>query len=73
MYHWIESLSYVNDFGVPRWREEWELILDVEYKCSKCSAKFSTNSSFNFHWQTSHVPTGHDFLAMVKEYFSLPS
>ena len=74
MHHWIEALSYVNDFGVSRWKEEWELVVDVvEYKCSKCSAKFTTMSSFKFHWTTGHVPTGYDFFTKVKEYFFLPS
>ena len=73
MEHWIEALSYVKDFGVPRWKEEWELIIDFEYKCSKCNAKFSTNAAFKFHWTTSHVPTGHDFLTLVTDFVSLPN
>jgi len=72
MEHWIETLSYVNDFELPRWKEVWELVIDVEYECTKCEAKFTSNSAFKFHWTTSHVPTGHDFLALVKDYFSLP-
>ena len=73
MEHWIEALSNVKDFGVPRWKEEWELVADVEYRCSKCDTKFTINYAFKFHWQTTQVPTEYDFLAMVKEYFSLPS
>ena len=71
MQHWIESLSYADDFNVPRWKETWELVADVEFKCLKCNAIFTSNAAFKFHWTSSHVPTGHDFLALVTNYFSL--
>ena len=68
---WVEEWSYVEDFRVPHWKENWVLVVDTEFKCSKCNAKFSTNSSFKFHQATSHTPTGQNYLVLVKDFFSI--
>ena len=73
MSRWIEVRSFVEDFGVPHWKEEWELVKDDKFMCSKCEFIFTTSASLKFHWRTSHVPTGRDHLALVKQYFSIAS
>ena len=72
MEHWIEALSYVDDFNVARWIETWELVVDdVQFKCLKCNAVFTSNAAYKFHYTSSHTPTGRDFLVLVEDYFSL--
>ena len=58
MSNWVELWTYVEDFGIPpHWKEEWKLVEDDYFVCSKCDATFITNTSLKFHLGTSHLPT----------------
>ena len=73
MSRWIEVWTFVEEFGVPHWKEEWELVEEDQFMCSECNVTFTTSASLQFHRRTTHVPTGRDFLALVRAYFSIPS
>ena len=66
MYRWKEIWTYVTDFGVPRWVEEWELVEDqeaeVHLECSLATQRFAS---------VLRLPTGKRFLTLVENYFSL--
>ena len=61
MVRYMEVWSYVDDFNVLHWKEEWEPVDDVKFICLNCEAKFRTNASFKFHCGMTHGPTGLDF------------
>ena len=69
MSRWIEVWSYVEDFGVPRWVEDWEIEeepreqqQDLEMGATLAARRFAS---------ALRMPTGRDFLAFVADYFSL--
>ena len=69
MARYVELMVQVYDFDVLHTKEEW--ILVTPHVCTKCNAIFRSNASLTFHWQMSHVPTGYEYIAFAKEFFSL--
>ena len=63
---WKEVWTDVDTFGVERWVEEWEAVTMVEIVGENCLAaqKFT---------HAVRVPTGLDFFAMVKNFFTIQS
>ena len=73
MFRYQEVWLVVDDFDVIHYKEEWEIVQDVVFSCTNCGIMFTSNGSLQFHWRTSHEPTGYDFLRFVNEWFSIPS
>ena len=75
MYRWMEVWSYIYDFGVPHWIEEWELvsIIDDRKEEEEKYAKLSKSLASQRLSHTVRVPTGVAFLAVVEDFFSIPS
>ena len=71
MHHWIEVWTYVEDFGVPRWIEEWELEEEEEPRQQYQEMKMEPSLAARRFASATRIPTGRDFLAFVAEYFSL--
>ena len=65
MHRWVEVWTYVEDFGVPRWIEEWEL--EEEEQGTKMEPSLAARRFAS----ATRIPTGRDFLAFVADYFSL--
>ena len=45
MVRYIEVWSKVDDFDVVRYKEEWEIVVDVVFSCTNCGITFTSNGS----------------------------
>ena len=76
MHRWVEIWTYVEDFGIPRWIEEWELEEEEEDeeegpRQKQQEMKTEPSLAARRFASATHMPTGRDFLAFVADYFSL--
>ena len=71
MHRWVEVWTYVEDFGVPRWVEEWELEEEEESRQQQQEMKIEPSLAARRFASATRMPTGRDFLAFVADYFSL--
>ena len=70
----MEVWSYVYDFGVPHWIEEWELVSIIENrKEEENDTKLPRSLAAERFSHAVRVPTGVAFLAVVEDFFSIPS
>ena len=72
MHRWVEVWTYVEDFGVPRWIEEWELEEEEEEpRQQQKEMKMESSLAARRFASATRMPTGREFLAFVADYFSL--
>ena len=71
MYRWMEVWSYVNDFGVKHWIEEWECVTVVDTREEENYAEPAKSLAAERFAYAVRIPTGMDFLDLVKNYFSV--
>ena len=74
--YWKEVWTYTIVGGIYRHRKVWEMVEETnedenEFTCKKCDCKFKTATSSEYHFNTSHTPTGRDFLKAMGAFFSL--